>query len=355
LNDDMAAPATLGTLAIRYHCELRGDPDTPVDHVATLAGAGAGSVSFLANPSYRSQLKVTGATVVILRETDVAACPVAALIPADPYLVFAQVATALHPPPPPRPGVHGRAAVASGCRVPASCEVQAGAVLHEGVVLGERVRVGANAVLGNGVQVGADTSVMACVVIYPGVRMGQRCLIHSGAVLGADGFGMAREGNGSWVKVPQLGGLVIGDDVEIGANTTVDRGAIGDTEIADGVKLDNQIQIGHNVVIGSHTAMAAMTGVSGSTTIGARCMIGGKVGIVGHLTISDDVVILAGAHVLESITRPGLYGGSLPADEARRWRKNSVRFGQLDALARRLRDLENRLSGDTRDDEKSSS
>jgi UDP-3-O-[3-hydroxymyristoyl] glucosamine N-acyltransferase len=206
------------------------------------------------------------------------------------------------------------------------------------------VLIGANTVLGEDCQVGEDTRIMPGVVLYPGVRIGARCLVHSGGVIGADGFGISRESSGAWVKVPQLGSVVIGNDVEIGANTTIDRGAIDDTVIGDGVKLDNQIQIGHNVVIGDHTAIAAMTGISGSTRIGARCMIGGSVGFAGHITVADDVVITARANVTNSIARPGLYSGAVPADEARRFRKNAVRFGQLDEIARRLRELERRVA-----------
>jgi UDP-3-O-[3-hydroxymyristoyl] glucosamine N-acyltransferase len=228
--------------------------------------------------------------------------------------------------------------------IPESCCVEPGAVVGAGAVFGEGVQLGANSVVGAGCHVGRDTRIMAGVVLYPGVRLGERCLVHSGAVIGADGFGLARERYGHWIKVPQLGSVVIGNDVEIGACTTIDRGAIGDTVLGNGVKLDNQIQIGHNVVIGEHTAIAAMTGISGSTRIGARCMIGGAVGFAGHIAVADDVVITARSNVTNSITRPGLYSGAVPADEARRFRKNAVRFGQLDDIVRRLRDLERRVA-----------
>ena len=184
---------------------------------------------------------------------------------------------------------------------------------------------------------------MAGVALYDGVRIGRRCLVHSGAIIGADGFGIARETSGAWVKVPQVGAVVIGDDVEIGANTTIDRGAIEDTVIGDGVKLDNLVQIGHNVIIGAHTAMAGLSGVSGSTRVGQRCIIGGLAGLAGHITVVDDVVITGGSKVSNSIRRPGLYSGVIPADESRRWRKNAVRFGQLDELVRRVRQLERAL------------
>lgn len=339
---------TLGQLAVRHGCELRGDPDSVVDRVATLTSAGPGSVGFLANPAYRSQLAATQATAVILRPADMGDCPVAVLLTQDPYVVYARVAADLYPSPPLRPGIHAAAVLGAATCVPATCQIGPGAVLGDGVSLGERVSIGANAVVGAGVEIGADTMISAGAVIYSGVRLGSRCIIHSGAIIGADGFGFARERDGSQIKVPQIGGVVIGDDVEIGACTTIDRGAIGDTVIADGVKLDNQIQVGHNVRIGAHTVIAGQAGVSGSTVIGTRCTIGGRVAISGHLVIADDVVIGGGTSVPGSILIAGIYaGGGTPADTLQRWRKNMVRFGQLDQLARRLRAIEKRINRDS--------
>lgn len=337
---------TLGSLAVRYGCALRGDPERRVERVGTLRDADAGAVSFLANPAYRAQLAATSAGAVILAERDAEACPTAALITADPYAVFARIADELHPAPAARPGIHATAVIGDGCRIPASCEIGPGVVLGSGVVLGERVIIGAGTVVGDGVSIGADCRLLSTVTLYPGVKIGERCILHAGAVLGADGFGFARGRDATYVKVPQVGGVVIGNDVEVGANTTIDRGAIGDTLIGDGVKFDNQIQVGHNVRIGAHTVIAAQTGISGSTTIGARCMIGGQAGFAGHITVADDVVIGGGASVMGSIDRPGFYGGGgTPADELKRWRRNMVRFGQLDEIARRLRVVEKRLDG----------
>ncbi|MCB1596679.1 MAG: UDP-3-O-(3-hydroxymyristoyl)glucosamine N-acyltransferase [Gammaproteobacteria bacterium] len=339
---------TLGQLAVRYGCELRGDPDSVVHGVATLASAAPGSISFLANPVYRSQLASTRATAVILRTADAAGCPVAVLVAQDPYAVYARVAAELHPVPPLRPGIHAAAVLGAATLVPSSCQIDAGAVLADRVSLGERVSIGANVVIGEGVEVGAGTRICAGAVIYTGVRLGSRCIIHSGAVIGADGFGFARERDGSQLKVPQIGGVVIGDDVEIGACTTIDRGAIGDTFVADGVKLDNQIQVGHNVRIGAHTVIAGQAGISGSTIIGARCTIGGRAAIAGHIVIADDVVIGGGTSVTGSLLKPGIYaGGGTPADTLQRWRRNMVRFGQLDELARRLRAVEKRINRDS--------
>ena len=331
---------TLGLVAIRQGCELRGDPATVIDHVGTLSGARAGALAFLANPLYRSQLAATRASAVVLSTEDVEACPVPCLVCDDPYLTYARIAAELHPPAPPRPGIARGAHIADDCVLSDSCQIEAGAVVGPGAVIGRRSFIGSNAVVGAGCRIGDDTRLMAGSVLYERVRIGRRCLIHSGAVIGADGFGIAREPTGAWTRVPQLGTVVIGDDVEVGANTTIDRGAIEDTVIGDGVKLDNQIQLGHNVVIGSHTAIAGMAGVAGSACIGARCIIGGAANINGHITVADDVVISGNAQVTHSIDRPGVYGGAIPADEAGRWRKNAVRFGQLDKLARRLQQLE---------------
>ncbi|MCC7258059.1 MAG: UDP-3-O-(3-hydroxymyristoyl)glucosamine N-acyltransferase [Gammaproteobacteria bacterium] len=331
---------TLATLAVRHNCELRGDPAVVIDHVATLAAAGPGALAFLANPQYRSQLGATRAAAVVLAGADADACPVACLVSTNPYLSYAEMAAELHPPAPLRPGVAPGAWVAADARIGEGTQVDPGAVIGAGALVGARAYIGAGAVIGAGCAVGDDSRLMARVTLYDGVRVGRRCLVHSGAVIGADGFGIARDEDGRWTKVPQLGSVVIGDDVEIGANTTIDRGAIEDTVLGDGVKLDNQIQIGHNAVLGPHTVMAAFSGVAGSTRVGARCIIGADVGIGGHLTIADDVVIGGGAHVASSVHERGVYGGVIPADEVRRWRRNAARFSQLDDLARRLQRLE---------------
>ncbi len=336
---------SLGLLAVRYGCELRGDPDKVVEHVATLVGADDHSLTFLANSAYRGQLAATRAAAVILAPADAEGCPVDALVTRDPYVVYARAAAELHPAPRPRPGMHPTAVVAAGVVIPPSCEIGPGVVLGRGVVLGERVVLGPHTILGDRVTVGADTRFMPGVTVHADVSIGARCILHTGVVLGSDGFGFAREREGSYVKVPQVGRVVVGDDVEIGANTTIDRGAIDDTVIANGVKLDNQIQVGHNVRIGEHTVIAAQTGISGSTTIGARCTIGGQAGLAGHIVVVDDVVIGGGTAVTGSIRVAGVYaGGGTPADQLSRWRRNMARFGQLDEIAKRVRSLERRLA-----------
>ena len=321
---------SLGELAVRFGLELHGSPHTRVSHVATLAEAPPGSLSFLADARHRRELATTRASAVVLAAADAPACPVAALVTDNPRLAFARMAALLHPEPARTAGVHPTAVIAPGVHVPASATVGALAVIEEDVELGERTWVGPGCILQRGARVGEETRLVARVNLYPGVELGARCLVHGGAVIGADGFGLAPDG-GSWVKIPQVGSVRIGNDVEIGANTTVDRGAIDDTVIGDGVKLDNQIQVGHNVIIGAHTAIAACTGISGSTTIGKRCMVGGMVGFAGHLTIADDVVITGCSLVSASIREPGSYSSGMPTVPTRAWRRMVAhlrRFGE---------------------------
>jgi UDP-3-O-[3-hydroxymyristoyl] glucosamine N-acyltransferase len=325
----------LGELAVRFGSELRGDPDLTVDHIASLGTAGPGALSFLANAKLASQLPATRATAVVLDARSAAACPAAVLITPNPHALFARIAELLHPLPPLHPGVHPSAVVAEGAQIEPSAEIGALSVVAADAHIGARCLVGPGCIIGSGVRIGADSRLVARVNLERGVRIGQRVLIHPGAVIGADGFGLAREGE-RWLKVPQIGAVVIEDDVEIGANTTIDRGAIDDTMIAEGVKLDNQIQVGHNVYIGPHTAIAACTGISGSVRIGARCVIAGAVGIAGHLQICDDVVITAMAAVSGSIKEPGVYSSLIPIEPARRWRRVVARLKLMaDREARR--------------------
>ncbi|MDH3509667.1 MAG: UDP-3-O-(3-hydroxymyristoyl)glucosamine N-acyltransferase [Gammaproteobacteria bacterium] len=342
---------SLGDIAARYGCELRGDPDFVVHHVATLKGADRRSIAFLANAVYRSQLGTTKAGAVIVSPDDAEACSTAALITSNPYLVYAHVAAELHPAEAVEPGISPATTIGSDADVPQSCHVAAGAVIDADVTLGERVYIGANSVIGRGSELGDDTRVMAGVIIYPGVRIGRRCILHGGAVIGADGFGIAKDESGAWIKVPQLGAVIIGDDVEIGANTAIDRGAIENTVIGNGVRLDNLIQVGHNVSIGADTAIAGLTGIAGSARIGARCIIGGHAGVAGHIEIVDDVVVTGGTPVLSSLKKPGYYGGvATSADDIRKWRRNAARFSQLDEMARRLRKLEKQIEKSTGDE-----
>jgi UDP-3-O-[3-hydroxymyristoyl] glucosamine N-acyltransferase len=320
---------SLGELAVRFGLKLRGEPSLTIRSVATLSRADSGALSFLANSRYRRQLESTRATAVLLAPADEAHCPVAALIDPNPYLAYARIATLLHPDLEAPPGIHPTAVVAGGARVAASASIGPLAVIEEDAEIGERVLVGPGCIVQRGARVGADSKLLSRVSLYAGVTLGQRCVLHAGAVVGADGFGFAPDA-GAWVKVPQVGSVQVGDDVEIGANTTIDRGAIDDTVVANGVKLDNQIQVGHNVIIGAHTAIAGCTGISGSTVIGQRCMIGGMVGFAGHLTIADDVVVTGCSLVSASIKQAGSYSSGMPAVETRLWRRMVAHLRRLD-------------------------
>lgn len=338
-----SATISLGELAVRFGCVLQGDPSVRVARVGTLEVAGPDAVSFLANPRYRRFLVSTLAGVVVLDPSMVGECAVPALLTSSPYATYARIAALLHPLPAHVAGVHAAAVVAAGATVDAQAWIGPAAVIEAGARIGARSSIGPGCVVMRDAQVGDDVRLVANVTICAGVRIGDRTLIHPGVVIGADGFGLAPD-RGQWIKVPQVGSVEIGRDVEIGANTTIDRGAIDNTVIGDGVKLDNQIQIGHNVRIGAHTVIAGCTGISGSTTIGERCMIAGQVGIAGHLTVCDDVVVTGKTLVSASIRKPGYYSGSLSLDEAGKFRKNAARFNQLDQLAREFRKLQRDLS-----------
>jgi UDP-3-O-[3-hydroxymyristoyl] glucosamine N-acyltransferase len=324
---------SLGELAVRFGLGLHGEPSLRISRVATLSHADSGALSFLANPRYRKQMESTRATAVLVGPENAASCPVAALIDPNPYLAYARIADLLHPAAPLAAGIHESSVVSGSARIAASASVGPLCVIEDDVEIGERVFVGPGCILQRGAHVGADTRLIARVNAYAGVRIGRRCILHAGAVIGADGFGFAPDA-GTWVKVPQVGTVLIGDDVEIGANTTIDRGAIDDTVVEHGVKLDNQIQVGHNVIIGAHTAVAGCVGISGSTTIGQRCMIGGGVGIAGHLTIADDVVVTGVSLVSASIKHAGSYSSGMPAVETRMWRRMVARLRRLDRKER---------------------
>ncbi|MDQ3287368.1 MAG: UDP-3-O-(3-hydroxymyristoyl)glucosamine N-acyltransferase [Pseudomonadota bacterium] len=322
-------------LAERFALGLQGDGHARVDGVGTLANASPGQLAFLANPRYRPQLASTNAGIVVMRAEDADGFAGTALLASDPYTAFARLAALFEPRSPHVPGIHPSAVV------DASATIDHSAHVGPFVSIGARARIEAGATVGPGCVVGDDCIVgpdcelIARVTLVVRVRLGARVRIHPGAVLGADGFGLAMDA-GRWLKVPQLGGVEIGDDCEIGANTTIDRGAIEDTVLEADVRLDNQIQIGHNVFIGAHTAMAGCAAVAGSAKIGRYCLIGGAAGILGHLEICDRVVITAMSLVSSTIREPGEYSSGTGLMDNRSWRKNAARFKQLDALARRV-------------------
>jgi len=336
-------PFRLAEIVARFGGELVGDQDVIVRQVGTLSGAGPGELAFLAHPRYGAELARTRATAVIVPESEREATVLPRVVARDPYAYFARVSALFNPPPPVVPGVHPTAVVSPDARVAAS------ACVGPACVVGPGARVGDNAALGAGCFVGEDASIGADSRLHPHVTVGARCvvgaraIVHSGAVIGADGFGFAPEG-GEWIKIPQVGRVVIGDDVEIGANTTIDRGAIDDTVIEDGVKIDNQVQIGHNCRIGAHTAIAGCVGIAGSTRLGRHCLIGGAAMIGGHLEIADRAVITGSSAVTKSILRAGVYSSTLPATEARAWRRTVALLRNLERLWDRVRELERRLA-----------
>jgi UDP-3-O-[3-hydroxymyristoyl] glucosamine N-acyltransferase len=334
-------PIRLGELATQFGCELIGDPDIEVSDVASLANATPAALSFVSNPAYLVQLPSTKAAAVILRPDAASDCPVAAILHDDPYACYARMAAVVCPAPKYEPGVHPSAIVDATASVAASAHLAPNVVVGERASVGENVYLGPGTVVGPDCVIGDDCRLLANVTLARAVRIGKRGLFHAGLVLGSDGFGNAMTPEG-WVKVPQLGGVLIGDDVEIGANTTIDCGAIDDTVIGDGVRIDNLCMIAHNVHIGAHTAIAAQTGIAGSTTIGERCVFAGSAGAVGHVNICDDVVVLARATITKDITEPGTYSGMFAAEPARAWTKFVARLRRVEALQTRVKTLENK-------------
>ena len=332
----MAAPfLTLGEIVRRLGGEAVGEAGTALSGVATLDSAGPGQITFLANPKYRARLATTRAGAVILGPGDRDAATIPRIVSENPYAYYARTVALFHPEEPVRAGIHPFAQVDASANVDATAEIGAFVVVEPGATIGPHVRIGAHSVIGRGSSVGEGTRLHPRVTVYAGCSIGARCLLHSGAVIGADGFGQAREA-GRWVKIPQVGGVRIGDDVEVGANTTIDRGALDDTVIGEGVKLDNQIQVGHNCVIGDHTVIAGCTGISGSVTIGRDCLIGGGVGIIGHLSICDGVTISGFSFVTKSIVKPGTYTSGTPAMPHGEWLRNAAHLRHLDEIVRRV-------------------
>ena len=333
---------TLAEIASRFGGRVVGAPQVLIRQVGTLERAGEGQIAFLANPRYRAQLQATRAAAVILAADAEALTPVPRIVCDNPYAYFARVSQLLNPVAAAAPGVQPGAHVAPGARVDRAARVDAGATVEEGATLAAGCWIGAGSFVGQGAQLGEGCRLYPSVVIYPGCRLGARVVLHSGAVIGADGFGLAREA-GRWIKIPQIGRVVIGDDVEIGANTTIDRGAIEDTVIEDGVKLDNQIQIGHNCRVGAHTAMAGCVALAGSAVVGRRCTIGAGSIILGHLSICDDAQVSADTVITRSIRAPGTYTGLFPFDEHGSWARNTALVRHLAELAGRVRRLEQQL------------
>lgn len=332
-------PIKLGELARLFDCELQGDPDIVVDDVGSLQSAGPGTLSFLSAAAFKKQLYDTSAAAVILRAADAADAPVAALISDNPYATYARMAAVIHPRPVYEPGIHASAVIDSSASISASAHIAANTVIGENSSIGADCYVGPGSVVGPDCSIGDDCRLIANVTLVRSVTLGARTIIHPGAVIGSDGFGNAMTPQG-WVKVPQLGGVKIGCDVEVGANTAIDCGTLGDTVLADGVRLDNLVHIGHNARLGAHTAVAGLSGISGSVVIGDRCIFAGQSGCVGHITICDDVIINGRGMVTKSISEPGVYASGFPSEKVKDWNKKVAKFRRIDKLSDRVSKLE---------------
>ncbi len=336
---------SLHALAQLLGLELNGAPDLTVTGLATLEKAGPSQISFYTNTRFHQALARTRAAAVILRAEDAGTCPVPALVCKNPYAAYARLSQLFAPEPNGVTGIHPSAIVDRSAQIAADASIGPHVVIGAGTVIGARVRVAPNTVIGRSCVIGAESRLMANVTLYDGVQLGSRVLVHSAAVIGGDGFGFAPEGE-EYHKIAQLGGVVIGDDVEIGAGTTIDRGALDDTVIEQGVKIDNQVQIAHNVRIGANTIICGCSAIAGSSVIGKNCIIAGAVGVINHISICDKVTVTAMSLVNQSITEPGVYSSGTGLSDTASWRKNIVRFRQLDEFHKRLQALESTESAD---------
>lgn len=336
---------TLGELANRLGVQVAGDADCEIFRVATLLNAGKGDIAFLHDQKYRHLLGNTSASAIIVDEAFADELSTNGIIVKNSHIAFAQVVAWLNPVESGKAGVHPSAIVNPDSKIHPDVHVGPQCVVEAGAVIAAGCELGPGCIIGKNVSIGKDSRLAANVTICHDVKIGNRVILHPGVVIGADGFGLTNA-DGRWIKVPQVGSVLIGDDVEIGANSTVDRGAIEDTIIGQGVKLDNLIQIGHNVQIGENTAIAACTAIAGSARIGKQCAIGGCVGIVGHLEIADNVTITGMSHVSQAITKPGVYSSGTPLEENNKWHRNFVRLKQLDDMARRLKSIEKQIDHD---------
>lgn len=333
---------TLAALVARFGGELVGDGTRSVQQVAPLERATVDEIAFVSQSKYLARLACTRAGAVILPADARDATELPRILTPNPYLYFARVSALLNPPPRPPAGVHPAASVAADADIAADASIAAGAVIGQGAVVGARSVVGPNCVVGDHARIGADCLLHANVTLYHHCEVGDRAILHAGCVIGADGFGFAPDGE-RWEKIPQIGRVLIGDDVEIGACTTIDRGALEDTVIGEGVKLDNLIQVAHNVVIGAHTAIAACTGIAGSAKIGRHCTIGGAAMIFGHIEIADETRISTNTLITKSLPKAGTYTSALPFSEHEVWQKNAVHMRNLDKLVKRVKALEQKL------------
>ena len=342
---------TLGELAKALELELRGDPARSIARLAPLESATTDDLSFVSEKKHLSKVSETSAGALILHPDWADAWPGCTLLSETPYVAFAKATQIFNNHPPASGKIHEHASVADSAMLGAGVTIDVGACVEADVVLGDRVWIGAGAYVGHGASIGADTVIKPGVVICHAVKIGERCAIHPNATIGADGFGYAPSAEG-WIKIEQLASVVIGDDVEIGANSTVDRGALEDTVVEDGVIIDNLVQLGHGVRVGRQTVIVSQVGVSGSTKIGARCVIAGQAGLAGHLVIADDVHIGGQGRVASSVTEAGHYSSGTPIQPLRSWLRSASRFTQLDQMAKRIAELERATGLDQQEDDK---
>ena len=332
----------LKEVVTRFGGRIEGDAATLVNQVATLENATAGQIAFLTNSKYRKQLETTHASAVIVAESDIDATHLPRIVCTNPYSYFAKLSAFLNPLPEVKARIHPSAVIGAGAKVSPTAQIDEFVSIGEGAIIGSGSVIMAGCSIGANTSVGDNTRLYPRVVVYHNCVVGNNVILHSGVVIGADGFGIAMD-EGAWLKIPQIGRAIIGNNVEIGANTTIDRGALDDTVIEDGVKLDNLIQIAHNVHIGAHTAIAGCAGIAGSTTVGRYCRIGGSAGIVGHVNIADGVEISPFTMVSKSIREKGTYSGMNPFSEKEKWMKNMAHMRHLDEMASRIKNLEKEL------------
>jgi len=333
---------TLKQLADKIGAEVHGDEGYLIDSLATLSMANAQQISFLANKKYNQQLASTNAGAVIISSQSLSDCKTNALVMDNPYLGYALTAQMLDTTPKPAQNIHPSAQISTDVSLGKNVAIGANAIIEQGVVIGDNAIIGAGCFIGEESKIGEHTKLWANVSIYHRVEIGHNCLIQANTVIGSDGFGYANN-KGEWLKIPQLGTVIIGNNVEIGASTTIDRGALENTVISDGVILDNQIQIAHNVVIGENTAMAACSVIAGSTTIGKNCVIAGLVGINGHIDVGDGIVFTGMTMVTKNITEPGVYSSGMPCQTNKDWNKNNARIRKLESIISRMKSAEHNI------------
>lgn len=340
----------LADLAQQLNAELHGDGDIVITGIAPMYSANNQQITFLSDSRYSEKLAECRAAAVVLKASDLAACSVPALVVKDPYLAYARMAQILDTTPAPAESIHSSAVIADDVKCGQNVAIGANAVIESGVVLGDEVVIGAGCFIGKNTQIGAGSRLWANVTVYHEIEIGINCLIHSGTVIGSDGFGYANE-RGNWIKIPQLGAVVIGDHVEIGACTTIDRGALDNTVIGNGVIIDNQCQIAHNVIIGDHTAVAGGVIMAGSLKVGRYCMIGGASVINGHMEICDKVTITGMSMVMRPITEPGMYSSGIPSQSNKDWRKTTALVMNINEMSKRLKAVERKLDSQNQKDQ----